>query len=280
MDNQDTRRVFEELLNLDDLLNLIEDFLIERRVLVYVNVDPDALPVVDARATVILSDRIVLSFQVASAQHLIAAAVVLASICTAVDHIGFLCEASYNIFKMQKIDSSMLDILHVFAIISGAEYLRTREYSLLMTVIKSLVTFLERENLPTGSTWCCQALFKGQPGVPPFNECPFADGVVSMEEVVSLLIGKLHNYASSDFTNEGLVESIVLLDSKAVDGKEKSKSWSGDGQILCAQCRKCDASFCLHKTQKSCSVESDSDGTLFHLGDVLSLVELVASNMV
>lgn len=276
MQNLETRRMFEELLNLDELLNLIEDFLVDRRVLVHGDVSSDSLLVIESRASIVLSDgNVILSFQAASAQQLVAAAIVLASLCAAIDHIGFVCEASYNIFKMQNIDSSTLAILHVFAYISGAKYFINNDYSLLVTVIKSLVTFLERAKMSTGSTSYCQSLIKVQLGFPPCYECPFSEGVVSMDVVVSLLMEKLDNYALSDVTYEDLIESIVFLNSKALDSKEKTKPCSG----LCVQYRNYDASLCLHKSGMATSPETDSDKTLSNLGDVLSLFELVASNM-
>ncbi|XP_074333770.1 uncharacterized protein LOC141671422 isoform X2 [Apium graveolens] len=164
MDDLETRSI-EELLNLDELLSLIEDFLIHRRVLIHRDdVLSESLPLYDPKSDIIVSDGDMLSFQAASDQQLISASVVLVSICLAIDDIGFVCETSYNLLKMRKIDSSTLAILHVFAYISGAKYLNNCDHSLSMTVLKSLVTVFEREMSSTSVV---------QLGFPPCTNCPY-----------------------------------------------------------------------------------------------------------
>lgn len=268
MDDLETRSI-EELLNLDELLSLIEDFLIHRRVLLHRNVLSESLPLYDPKSDTIVSGGDMLSYQAASDQQLISASVVLASICLAVDHIGFVCETSYNLLKMRKIDSSTLAILHVFAYISGAKYFTNCDHSLSMTVLKSLVTVLEREMSSTSVA---------QLGFPPCKNCPYAGSAFPMDVVVSLLIKKLHNYVLSNVSYEDLRKATVYMNDEAPCSNENREPSSGDGEISCVQCGKFDVS-CSHKARMSTSSEAVSCGTLLYLGDVLSLLELLASNM-
>lgn len=263
MDDLETKSV-DELLNLDELLSLIEDFLIHRRV-VHCDVLSESLAVNDPKLDNNASGRNMLSFQAASDQQLISASLVLASICLAVDHIGVVCETSYNMLKMRRIDSSTLAILHVFAYISGDKYFTNCDYSLSMTVVKSLVNFLERE---------MSSISAPQVGFPRCKNCPYSGNAIPMDIVVSLLIKKLHSYVLSNVSYEDLREATVYMNYEAPIGNENREPSSGDGENPQVQCHKFDVP-CSQKTRMSTSCR-----TLLYLGDVLSLLELVASIMV
>ncbi|KAA8519316.1 hypothetical protein F0562_013572 [Nyssa sinensis] len=215
----------------------------------------------------------------ASIQQLIAGSVVLASICAAVNHTGFLWEASYNIFRMQKFDSLlMLTILHVFAHLCGSKYFTLKDYGLLMTVLKSLVTFLESANLLTDSASCPPSLTEFRPEF-PCTKCPFYEGAVSMDIVVSLLLERLQNCAFSSTMHQDMMESVNSFNSGASSQEDKTEENAGREGFLYSLCMNCDASCCLNKsriptTQSQCAF----DGTC-HFSDILSLIELVACNM-
>ncbi|WOG84884.1 hypothetical protein DCAR_0104069 [Daucus carota subsp. sativus] len=262
MDDLETKSV-DELLNLDELLSLIEDFLIHRRV-VHCDVLSESLAVNDPKLDNNASGRNMLSFQAASDQQLISASLVLASICLAFDHIGVVCETSYNMLKMRRIDSSTLAILHVFAYISGDKYFNNCDYSLSMTVVKSLVNFLERE---------MSSISAPQVGFPRCKNCPYSGNAIPMDIVVSLLIKKLHSYVLSNVSYEDLREATVYMNYEAPIGSENREPSSGDGENPQVQCHKFDVP-CSQKTRMSTSCR-----TLLYLGDVLSLLELVASIM-
>lgn len=264
MDDLETRSI-EKLLNLDELLSLVEDFLIHRRVLLHCDVSSES-----SKSDIILSGGVMLSFQAASDKQLISASLVLASICVAVDHIGFVCETAYNMLKMRRIDSSALAILHVFAYISGAKYFTNCDHSLSMTVLKSLVAVLERE---MSSTCAVQHEF------PPCKNCPYSVSAIPMDVVVSLLIKKLHNCVLSNVSFEDLRVTTVCMNDEAEVSNENRELSSDDGEIFCVQCGKFDVPCCSRKAKMSTSSEAVSC-TLLYLGDVLSLLELVASNMV
>ncbi|XP_028091195.1 uncharacterized protein LOC114291500 [Camellia sinensis] len=156
MSDVETRSAFTVLYFSGELLILIEDFLLERRVLVCSNVSSESLSKSGSIVNIFLNEEeIILSRGMASTHQLVAGAIVLASICATIDHIGFLCEASYNIFRMQNLGtSSTLTVLHVFAHVCGSKYFNLTDYSLLMTVMKSLVTFLEKAKISSDYICC------------------------------------------------------------------------------------------------------------------------------
>ncbi|XP_024994558.1 uncharacterized protein LOC112527929 isoform X2 [Cynara cardunculus var. scolymus] len=229
MSDVETRTFFAEVCDLDELITLIQDFIIDGKVLVHTDKSSETLSLSDSNVHILLKDEsISLSLHKASLHQLVLGAVLLASVCADFDRIESICEASYTISRIAS--SSTLTILHVFAYICGEKLLRHGDYSLIMTVINSLVIYCERENLSLGFPSC--------------TKCPFFDGAVSMEELASLLLKSLWSYA------------------------------------LCAQCEGCSTACCMHEfgiiTYKSTTVP---DGTLSKLGDVLSLLELLASKM-
>ncbi|KAI3728853.1 hypothetical protein L6452_17497 [Arctium lappa] len=226
MSDVETRTFFSEVCDLDELITLFQDFIINGRVLVHTDKNSETLSLSDSNVHIFLKDESVsLSLHEASLHQLVLGAVLLASVCAAFDRIESICEASYTICRITS--SSTLTILHVFAYICGEKLVGHGDYSLIMTVINSLVTYCERENLSLGFPSC--------------TKCPFFDGAVSMEELASLLLKRLWSYA------------------------------------LCPQCDGCSMDCCMHEfgitTYKSTTVP---DGTL---GDVLSLLELIASKM-
>ncbi|XP_059666663.1 uncharacterized protein LOC132312333 isoform X2 [Cornus florida] len=282
MSDVEKRSMFAELCHLDDLLTLIEDFLIDQRVLVYSDVDSDLSVVCNSKVVIILDGTdIVLSSETASTHQLVAGGIVLASICAAVDHIGFICESSYNISRMQKFDSSlMLTILHVFAHICGSKYFSLDNYSLLMTVLKSLVMFFERATLSSDSACGLPSLTEVRAGFPSCTECPFSEGAVSMDTVVSLLLEKLQNFTFSGAMHQDLMKSVNSSKSETVSIEEKAGQNSGHEDVHSDLYMNCNLCWCLNKsgmlTTQSNSVFGE---TLCHLSDILSLVELVACKM-
>ena len=110
------RSVVAELC-LDELLSVIEDFLIEGRVMLYTNLSSETSVECDSRMHVIIDGLdIIFSHEAASADLLVAGSIILGSICAATDRPGFMCEAVYNILRMHKYDTSVvLVLLHVFA---------------------------------------------------------------------------------------------------------------------------------------------------------------------
>ncbi|PQM42228.1 uncharacterized protein Pyn_27975 [Prunus yedoensis var. nudiflora] len=123
MSDGDGRSIFAELGCLDESLSLIEDFLINGRVLVCKDASSEAQ--VECHSMVnILCDGIHISSRPASADELVAGSIVLASICAAFDHIGFISEMSYSILQIISVDTAtsfLLERLQIGAL-SGATY--------------------------------------------------------------------------------------------------------------------------------------------------------------
>ncbi|XWS13515.1 hypothetical protein CRYUN_Cryun36dG0043700 [Craigia yunnanensis] len=152
MSDAEPRSVVAELC-LDELLSVIEDFLIEGRVMLYTNLSSETSVECDSRIHGIIDGSdIIFSHEAASADLLVAGSIILGSICAAADCAGFMCEAVYNIFRMHRYDTSVvLVILHVFAYVGGDAIFTLRNYSLTMTVLKSIVMFLESKHAPVAT---------------------------------------------------------------------------------------------------------------------------------
>ncbi|KAL6989181.1 hypothetical protein U1Q18_014933 [Sarracenia purpurea var. burkii] len=269
-----TRNIFAELCLFGELLPLVEDFLLDRGVLVYGVVSSESLPMSGSRVNILLNEaEIILSHSMAPTHLLVAGGIVLASICAAIDNTGFLCEASYNIFRMPD-TSLMLTILHVFAYVGGPNYLNLKHYSLIMTVMKSLVTFLERENLSHDYTCCHPSVGEVRQEFPSCNNCPFSDGAVSMDIVISLLFENIQNYALSGIVCQDPIESMKLLDSEAQLKTKGSSDHEGSfGCLFVNSSSSCGLNkFCMTTAQSN----SSCDENVCSFTDVLSLVELVA----
>ncbi|XP_068654026.1 uncharacterized protein [Aristolochia californica] len=173
------------------LLTLIEDFLLNRTLLVYDGIKCRTCTQSESSSKVILRDdkNVFMSSISASIEQLMAGAIILASLCTAFGHIGFICEASHNIARTCRDDSTLvLSVLHVFASICGREYLMASTCPLIMITIKSIVSQLERGPETVESQ--CKLSQCGQ--------CPFGEGEASIDKVAFLLLDKLQEYAKDE----------------------------------------------------------------------------------
>lgn len=252
--------VFEELC-LDEFLRFIESFLLDGRVIKCI--EGSSQMSLDCISIIHLSidgvDKVVQSVAV-STDQLVAGGIILASICTATDHVGFLCEASYNIFRGHQCDLSLsMVILHIFAYLGGEKYFNTREHNLTMTVLEAIVACIEMSSSGAvtpynSSTNQIRAKFH------PCTMCPFSKDKVCIDTTISLLQKQLWAYAQPITMN--------VLSHKA------------QAQQSCPD-QNCDASCSLDYSEISAS-KSDSivNVNLCHFFDVLSLVELLACYMV
>ncbi|XP_057952401.1 uncharacterized protein LOC131146676 isoform X2 [Malania oleifera] len=251
MSDVETRRIFADLCDLDELFSLIEEFLVNGKVLVYNDESAESLLECDSRIDIFLDGvNINLSEETAVTCQLVGGSIILASICVALDQIGFICEASYNIFRMHRFDSSLsLTILHVFAHLCGEQYLTLHNYSLTMAVVKSMVIYLEREKPPGAA--CLPSPSEALTEFPPCARCPFSEGAVSVDIVISLLLEKLQSCALSGTMHQHMLETIDLLNSSIPSNHTKDQQ----------------------------SSESAFDMTLYQFSDIISLVELIAYKM-
>lgn len=191
MSDAEGRRIFSEFGCLDESLSLIEDFLIHGRVFVFK--DASSKMMVECHSRNILPDDMHISPRPASADELVAGSIVLASLCAAFDHVGFLCETSYNFLQIRRLNRSLvLTILHVFAYLGGEKFFNFSNYNL-VTVMKSIVTFLEGDRLSDSAGSCIPSVSNSGNELCPCVRCPFSKDAVSVDTATSLLLESLQN---------------------------------------------------------------------------------------
>lgn len=195
MSDVEIANMFIELGGLVELLSLIESFLVDERFKVARDVSFGSSVDCDSGGDTIQIDgsNVALSFIPASAEQLVAGSIILASISSALDHIGFMCETSYNILRSQRLGNSLiLPVLHIFAYLGGDKFFSATDHSLLMTVLRPIVRSIER--LSPGS-FCCTSLVRGDKTVHCERAtCPFWDDngdAISVDTVTSLLLEKI-----------------------------------------------------------------------------------------
>ncbi|KAK4348125.1 hypothetical protein RND71_034464 [Anisodus tanguticus] len=205
LSHEDTRRIFVESCNLYDVLSLMEDFLLHGKLLVHA-VSSDSKLASESGIDLILDGRSInLCKQPAPTQLLLTGGVLLASVCAAVDHVGFICEASCNILRMLRSDA--LKILHIFAYICGSKYFTFKEYGLAMTVVKSLVMLIHKNRSSPSPLSCVASSVESLSRICSGSKCPFSEGAATMDVVASSLLDSLKNYACSAVESD-LMESL------------------------------------------------------------------------
>nr|KYP73319.1 hypothetical protein KK1_005939 [Cajanus cajan] len=264
MSDAETKFLFEENYPLHELLGLIEDFLIEGKIII-VNSRVDAeTSYCDLRANDYLECVNEVSSDVASTEQLVAASIILASVCAATDYVGFISEVSYHILQLCKWDSLVvLTILHIFAYLGGEKCFSMDNFGLMVTVLKSLIMFLEDGSLSV-ATACLPSINELHAELCMNIKCPFFEGAESIDVVACLLLEEIRN--------------IWLQGMKQVDLSD-SRFMSESDNYNAGQNKSCDvpcSKKCLISATQPDSLKNDN---LCHLNDVLSLVELVANKM-
>uniref|UniRef100_A0A2P2JK50 Maternal effect embryo arrest 22 n=2 Tax=Rhizophora mucronata TaxID=61149 RepID=A0A2P2JK50_RHIMU len=273
MSDGEGRNLFAEVCCLDELLGLIEDFLMNRRVLVYVDASSSGLADHESGIEVLLDGiNINLSSKAASDDQLLAGSIILGSICVAIGHFDAICDAAYNLLWTWRCNPVLLAILHVFAYLGGNKFFSLHENSLMMTVLKSVVLFLEGRNMPLASTSTC--LFAACPGA----KCPFMEDALSVDDIRSILLDSIQNYAGIGTMHQHQMDLSHLSNSSVLC--PKLKAVNGYKQGHCVLDSSCDASCCLKKCVIAVTDStSAANGTLCDLSDLLSLLELLACNV-
>ncbi|KDP34616.1 hypothetical protein JCGZ_11139 [Jatropha curcas] len=250
---------------LDELPSLIEDFLINGRVIVCTTVPSETLGACDSRMNIFVNGiNLNLSSKPASADQLVAGSIILASLCAALDRIEFICEASYNLLWIQKYDIDiLLAALHVFAYLGGDKFFSMKEYNLTMKVLKSIIIFLEGHSAVASASSCFSSVHVVGMKFHPCGKCPF--DAVSVDMVVSELLEKFQSCALSVSMHQH---------------KDNAKQCSSHEEVCCPLDTNFDASCSL----KNCVMlpthtTSVCNEALCYLSDVLSLVELLACYM-
>ncbi|XP_037493455.1 uncharacterized protein LOC105637078 isoform X1 [Jatropha curcas] len=264
-----SRSLLASLCCLDELLSLIEDFLINGRVIECTIVPSETLVGCDSRRNIFLNGiNVNLSSKPASADQLVAGSIILASVCAAVDRIEFICEASYNLLRIQKYDIDiLLAILHVFAYLGGDRFFSLKEYGLTMKVLKTIIIFLEGGHSPVASAASrFSSLHVAGVKFHSCGKCPF--GAVSVDIVVTELLEKLQNQHPPELAN--------LPNFHVLSNESDAKRCSSPEGVCCALDANSGASCCV---MPATHITSVCNGALCYLSDVLSLVELLACYM-
>ncbi|XP_026382712.1 uncharacterized protein LOC113277970 [Papaver somniferum] len=243
MCDSETKHMLLELWEMDAVPRLIQDFLTDREVLLYNKLSHEQFASRDSGSVVTLSVNGInlgVSSNTATIEQLVIVSIGVASISAAIGDVGFVCEVSYDIIQKHKSDSHFsLTVLHVFASICGKQYFTSDGYSLMMTVIKSIVVLLEKGD---------ERASESQPRFPQCAHCIFSEDAVPVDKVMSFLLKKLHSY----YLSGGLSNS------------DASGAFRGE------QCP--EDELCLESY-------SDVNGISYSANDYLSLVELVSHYM-
>ncbi|KAE9614852.1 hypothetical protein Lalb_Chr04g0249051 [Lupinus albus] len=275
MSDTEARILLLENCSSQELLGLIEDFLIEGKVIVNNEVPAEALSDRDLRINYDLGCATKFSSDIASSEQLVAGSIILASICAATNHVGFLCEASYDILRLCNWNSLVvLTFLHIFAYLSGEKFFVLDNFSIMITVLKSLVMFLEGENLSVAHASCLPSIDKLHTEFCVNAKCQFLEGAEPIDIVACLLLEEIERCWLQG------MEQGDLSDSRFTSDNHHAGQWSNQEGIQSVISTNCDVPCGLKKCMISATQpHARKSSTFCHLGDVLSLVELVANKM-
>ncbi|GAB4858200.1 hypothetical protein Ancab_009597 [Ancistrocladus abbreviatus] len=264
LSSANSRSVFTELCDLSELVNLIEDFVVRRRILFPSDIDSELCHGCSSRFEIFLEDkRTLLCPKMASTHQLVAAGVILASICSAMNEVGRIFEFSLNVLYMSsKEPFLMLSLLHVFANVCGERYFKVCKYGAPMAVVRTMVRFFENASIIEGSAGL-QPVNKIQPQFPPCMRCPFLEGSKSPEDTLSLLWEELQSHYLMGKTHENLKISANYSDSEPL-------------------CMGEDLQKIIHGASAGVPVAISNSGSIDNFGycgTILSFLELISSIM-
>ncbi|KAL0721090.1 hypothetical protein Bca4012_035689 [Brassica carinata] len=184
---------------LEELLSLLQDLLSEQRV--SCSVKSSETTESDLSIPVTLDgENVAILRRVALIDHLVAGSAILAAICTVVDRVGVIREASFEILHKHRHEKTSvpLTILHVFAYIAGEKMMSSSGHDISNSVLKSIVMFLENRHLGT-----VEGNAKLHPGK---NKCPFSDKSSSLEAMGSMLMEIGQAFIKSNTVHQSLIE--------------------------------------------------------------------------
>lgn len=232
----ESRNLLAQICGIDEFLSLIEDFLLEGKLILCSEISPEDLIPGDRRTRLVLEGiNVLISSGAASANLLVAGSVVFAAICAATDQIYHIYEASCRIFCVRGSASSLvLTMLHVFAHMSGGKYFTMRSYTLLMTVLRSLALFLEGDENAAGSV-CIFSLEEIATECKQCPKCPFSEKAVPLNVVVPLLLEELQSIVISGEDCNEVIELMIATQDRVTpdrDSIEGVQSQQEDAQSL------------------------------------------------
>lgn len=271
MCDADWRTVISEF-NLDELLNLIEDYLIDGRLMVYVGEHSQTFSESYLTMDVVAGGvNAIVSSVAASTDEMVAGSIILGSLCTALGQSEFICEAGCNILWKHIYDTSVvLTILHVLAYFGENKIFSSRKYGFKILILKAMVMFFEKGSLSVDGGSCPYTFHQSV-------ECPFSKDAASVENVMSLLLEDLNAHSATMMHEDLMVNSLNPTFLRLMD---KTGQASGCEEVSYVIDINCDASCYIDKSTIPDELLEDSvRKTLCHITNILLLVELVASKM-
>ncbi|KAL6616124.1 hypothetical protein ACP70R_038394 [Stipagrostis hirtigluma subsp. patula] len=197
---------------LDVLVSLIEDFLVNKEVVVW---EKTGQKISDAVKYNNLDDEgEQLSTKPATIDQFISACIMLASICLEVERTDVLLEVSYKVLLMGKSNLSWtLLALHVFGSICGDKFLFPNSCNFLMTAIRLVVLLLESKD-PSLCPVSSYIQTNKPADLPSCTNCLFDVDTVSIDAFISSLLDEL-NFCSLLWNNRaGSNETIARCSSR------------------------------------------------------------------
>ena len=184
---------------LEEILSLLQNLLSEQRV--WYSAKSSETAESDLSIPVTMNgENVTLVSRIALLDHLVAGSAILAVICTAVDRVGFIREASFEILHKhcREKTSVPLTILHVFTHIAGEKMMSSSDHDISNAVLKSIVMFLEEKHFGT-----VEGNAKLHPGK---NRCPFSYKSSSLEAMSSMLIETVQEFTQSNNLHQSLTD--------------------------------------------------------------------------
>ncbi|XP_073107607.1 uncharacterized protein [Elaeis guineensis] len=282
LSNGEARWLILEICQLNILVELIEDFLINRKVLLYTDRPHEPLSACFSSQEFhqLNGSDLCVSTKDATVDQIIAGCVIFASISATVDRIGIVLEFSYRILRICRNDTSwILLALHVFACVCGEKFLNLDEYRLVVNAVRLVVSLVEHGNECACSASSCLHSTQHMSIFPPCEQCPFALDEFCMNNFACSLLDELQFYA--------LAGNINHLDGeKSTASIGTSHSCSDDGGTVSTTKvsglkTECIGSCIIYKFGKLSADRSDCfpESSFCYFTDIVSLVELIGCYM-
>ncbi|XP_044977176.1 uncharacterized protein LOC123444510 isoform X2 [Hordeum vulgare subsp. vulgare] len=260
----ETRLGFLKGNHLDVLVSLIEDFLMNKEVMVC---DKMGVKNSDAINYCHLDDEtgIQVSTKPATVNQFISACILLASICVKVERLDVVLEVSYRVLQMGKLNLSWTMLaLHVFGSVCGDKLRFLKSCDLLMTTIRLVVLLLESTD--TSSCLVSSYIQSNRPTTfPSCTHCVFDVDTVSIDVFISSLLNELDLCALSWNNNANSNETIT---------RQSSHSGPSGLEINCGE--SCNISKQAKLTE---GPNYPAGRDLCYFAEIISLIELFGSYM-
>ncbi|KAF7030913.1 hypothetical protein CFC21_042347 [Triticum aestivum] len=250
--------------HLDVLVSLIEDFLVNKEVMVC-----DKMGVRNSVAIKYchLDDEtgIQVSTKPATVNQFISACILLASICVKVERLDVVLEVSYRVLQMGKLNLSWTMLaLHVFGSVCGDKLRFLKSCNLLMTTVRLVVLLLESTD--TSSCLVSSYIQSNRPtAFPSCTHCVFDVDTVSIDVFISSLLDELDLCALSWNNHANSNEAIT---------RHSSHSGSSGLEINCGE--SCNISKQANFTEDT---NYPAERDLCYFTEIISLLELFGNYM-